>query len=125
MIHPYPKNIHLLARVESPDGPAMMLSLDRQWVVCYPELIDDSDSDDIDNLHATYLVPNDGKLQPREKMKYGVPLFGYDILHFWRHKGEQLSLTPAQMLRAIFGETYPDSANSAQIIQLADYQTKH
>ena len=68
MTQSYPTKISLIGRVESPDGPAMLLSLDGQWVTCFPQLLDNTSSEDIDNLHPTYLVPKDGALKPKEKM---------------------------------------------------------
>lgn len=124
MTQPYPTKISLIGRVQSPNGPAMLLSLDGQWVTCFPQLIDSTERDDIDGLHPTYLIPKDGSLKPKEKMIQGPKIYGFDCLYFWMNKGEQLRLTPAAMLRRIFGETVPEAANSSNVYQLDNYR-KH
>ena len=118
-------DVRLIGRIQTDEGPALILSCDGKWVVAYPELIDATDSEQIDALHTTYLLPIDGRILPREQTPHDIALRGYEILHHHLHGEHAPRLTPAVLLKEIFGKDVPNAANDAQIIQLSDYQTKH
>jgi len=121
-ISKYPTDIKLLGRLNAPEGPALLLSCDNIWLLAYPNAVNESDRDSIDCLHSTCHFPHDGKILSRDHMPHATPLFGYDILHFDRH-GPATPLISSHQLMSIMADR--PAANQAEIIQLADYQTKH
>jgi len=119
------KEIKLIGRIETDEGAALILCCDERWVVAYPNDIDITDGDQIDALHTTYLFPKSGNILPKAQTPHDIALHGFEILHHHIHGDECPRLTPATILKTIYGEDVPDAANEAQIIQLSDYQTKH
>lgn len=118
----YPTDIKLLGRLKTPNGPALLMSCDGIWLISYPNAVDDTDPNSIDCLHSTCHFPHDGNILSRDRMPHATPLFGFDVLHYDRH-GPATPLVSSHQLMAIL--TDREAANQADIIQLADYQTKH
>jgi hypothetical protein len=100
----YPKHVIKLGTEKTPWGEVVVLLVDNQRTVAFPDFVGDSDRDYLDALYDTFEWPVGWPLNNMDQFPPGKPLAGWDILG--AHRGRSFH-DPAE--ENVIAETAPPS----------------